>query len=648
MRNLFQIIYFLLAAIPSFSQITPGQKQYRIIQAMRDDTVKVNKLLDYAQEILYSSPTESVVVLKGAISLSQKVGYDYGRAKAYALRSTLYLYEMKLDSSKQLLDSAYLLVDGKKDMASEELKASLLLNKGSLNRQKQETDSAIQYYLQAAHVFSEIGMPEKAILPFYNISGIYRYLNDTSRAISYARQTRSIAVSSGDSIYLLRSLMALGDAFTLAGNFDSVLWAAQEGLEIVNKSRVMPFAYGKFHDLLGQYHSHSSLNYDAAIRHFKIALDTIALFNILFDQALVLQHLGEVYLKKADYASCIQYSKSASELARKLDMNNVLFFTLRNLSLAYEALGNYHESYNYLKAFLVVSDTLQNRNNRKLVMELEARYQTKEKERRLAEQVETIQKKTLTNYLLAAGLLAFGCISLLIFILVRNKQKLQRQRINELETEKQLAATEAVLKGEEQERTRLAKDLHDGLGGMLSGIKYSFLNMKGNLVMTPENHEAFERGIDMLDSSIQEMRRVAHNMMPEALVKFGLDAALKDYCNDINKTGVLKVIYQSNGMENTMIRQTTAITIFRIVQELLNNTLRHAGASSAIVQITKTKNEISLTVEDDGKGFDTSILYQSKGIGWNNIQSRVIFLKGKLDVRSEAGKGTSVLIEFNS
>lgn len=648
MRNLFHLICFLLAAITSFSQIAPGQKEYRIIQAMPDDTVKVNKLLDYAQEILYSSPTESVAVLKSAISVSQKLGYDYGKAKAYGMRSTLYLYEMKLDSSKQLLDSAYLLVDGKKDLASEELKASLLLNKGSLNRQKQETDSAIQYYLQAAHVFSEIGTPEKAILPFYNISGIYRYLNDTGRALYYARQTRSIAVSSGDSIYLLRSLMVLGDAFALSGSFDSVLWAAHEGLEIETKLKAMPFAFGKFNDLLGQYHSHSTLKYDSAIYHFKIALDTITPFNIPFDQALVLQHLGEVYLKKADYASCIQYSKSASELARKLDMNNVLFYTLKNLSLAYEALGNYPESYKYLKAFLVVSDTLQNRNNRKLVMELEARYQTKEKERRLAEQVETIQKKTLTNYLLAGGLLAFGCISVLIFILVRNKQKLQHQRINELETEKQLAATEAVLKGEEQERSRLAKDLHDGLGGMLSGIKYSFQNVKENLIMTPDNQERFERGLDMLDSSIKEMRRVAHNMMPEALVKFGLDAALKDFCNDINKTGALKVIYLSNGLEDTTMEQTTAITIFRIVQELLNNTLRHASATSAIVQVSNNKGEIILTVEDDGKGFDNSAFNQSKGIGWNNIQSRVNFLKGKLDVRSEEGKGTSVLIEFNT
>ena len=170
--------------------------------------------------------------------------------------------------------------------------------------------------------------------------------------------------------------------------------------------------------------------------------------------------------------------------------------------------------------------------------------------------------------------------------------------------------------------------------------------MKGNLIMTPDNQQAFERSMDMLDSSIKEMRRVAHNMMPEALVKFGLDTALKDFCNDINQSGALKVNYQSIGLKDAEIDQMTAITIYRIVQELLNNTMKHAAAKTAIVQVSKIDGLLSVTVEDDGKGFDTSILNKSKGIGWSNIQHRIEFLKGKLDVNSQKEKGTSVLIEL--
>ncbi|MBL0134769.1 MAG: hypothetical protein IPP79_12620 [Chitinophagaceae bacterium] len=170
--------------------------------------------------------------------------------------------------------------------------------------------------------------------------------------------------------------------------------------------------------------------------------------------------------------------------------------------------------------------------------------------------------------------------------------------------------------------------------------------MKGNLIMTPENAQAFERSMEMLDSSIREMRRVAHNMMPEALVKFGLDVALSDFCNDINQTGALTVRYQSIGMGNAQIDQTTSITIYRIIQELINNTLKHAAAKNAIVQISKNEDAISITVEDDGKGFDSRLLNMSKGIGWSNIQNRVEFLKAKLDVQSSSDKGTSVHIDI--
>lgn len=278
--------------------------------------------------------------------------------------------------------------------------------------------------------------------------------------------------------------------------------------------------------------------------------------------------------------------------------------------------------------------------------ELEKKFETARKDGQIRLQQAEIERKNVINRILVAGALGLVLLLTLIYRTYRQRQRLQQQRISELETEKKLAATEAVLKGEEQERTRIAKDLHDGLGGMLSGIKHSLNTMKGNLVMTPENMQAFERSVDMLNSSIKEMRRVAHNMMPEVLVKFGLDAALRDFCNDINQTGALQVQYQSIGMDGAAIEQTAAITVYRIVQELLNNTIKHAGARTALVQLSRTDSTLTVTVEDDGRGFDTRVLQQPKGMGWANIQNRVEFLKGKLDVNSQPDKGTSVLIEM--
>ncbi|MNL37659.1 Sensor histidine kinase ComP [compost metagenome] len=173
--------------------------------------------------------------------------------------------------------------------------------------------------------------------------------------------------------------------------------------------------------------------------------------------------------------------------------------------------------------------------------------------------------------------------------------------------------------------------------------------MKENLIMTPDNAHAFERSIDMLDSSIQEMRRVAHNMMPEILVKYGLDTALKEFCTEMNNSGVIHINYQSMGMNNTNIQQTTAVTIYRIIQELVNNSIKHAKAGNVLVQLHQSEQEklLAVTVEDDGNGFDIDQLKQSEGMGWLNIRNRIEFLKGKVDLRSEPGKGTSIMIEIN-
>ena len=358
--------------------------------------------------------------------------------------------------------------------------------------------------------------------------------------------------------------------------------------------------------------------------------------------------LGYIYYLNNDFKKAMLYLDTTYTIASETGSAEYIMYAASGMAEIEGKLGNYKSAAEYLTLQMNLSDSISNVKSKINANFLNIQYQTAQKEAQINLQQASIRQKNTLNYILIGSAASLLVISLLGYRNYRNKQKLQQQRITELETEKQLTATEAVLKGEEQERTRLAKDLHDGLGGMLSGIKYSLNTMKGNLVMTPDNAQAFERSMDMLDSSIKEMRRVAHNMMPEALVNFGLDTALKDFCNDINQSGALKLSYQSIGLKDTVIEQTTAIAIFRIVQELLNNTMKHSAATNAIVQVSKMDDLLSVTVEDDGKGFDASILEKSKGIGWENIKNRVEFLKGKLDVNSQSGKGTSVHIEFNA
>jgi signal transduction histidine kinase len=263
----------------------------------------------------------------------------------------------------------------------------------------------------------------------------------------------------------------------------------------------------------------------------------------------------------------------------------------------------------------------------------------------------SIRQKDITNYILLGSLLVLLIIGSLLYAYNRKKQQLskqteqlQAQRIKELEQEKLLIAFDSLLKGQEEERSRLAKDLHDGLGGMLSGVKLSLSAMKGNIILTEDNARLFTKTLDQLDNSIGEMRRVAHNMMPEALVKFGLQQAAQDYCDSLSESQHLKIRGQFHGLENRM-EPATEIIVYRIIQELLNNIVKHANASEALVQVMRHDMNLAITVEDNGKGFEPAKLEFQKGAGLSNVRSRVDYLKGQMDIRSELGKGTSVHIE---
>jgi two-component system, NarL family, sensor kinase len=227
----------------------------------------------------------------------------------------------------------------------------------------------------------------------------------------------------------------------------------------------------------------------------------------------------------------------------------------------------------------------------------------------------------------------------------KTSQKLQQQQITRLERDKQLLAIDAMLKGQEEERGRLAKDLHDGLGGMLSGVKLNFNNIKETLIMDVENTIRFKNSILQLDNSIVELRKVAHNLMPEGLVKFGLKNSVLDYCNSMQLSSNVKILYEQLGEERSL-ENTKELVIYRILQELINNAIKHANAKQIVIQLIKNKNNVLITVEDDGKGFIIDDLKKIKGIGIRSVQQRVDYLMGTIYFDSKLDVGTFINIEL--
>ena len=615
-------------------------------QAGRDSAAAM-LYISIGQQYENDQPETAKSWYKKAGDLSRSIGFQTGIIK-YIFNYTYVLnLQGRFDSSYQLNKEGILLARRMND--------SLNLSKAIFNTANAcvyggRYEEATGLYIEAQRIFALRHNDQFAEQCSDALQVLYENMHRYKEAITYGEQAVKQAREAGMTPQLGMALNNLAIHYNSLKNPEKAFPLLQEALAISTTSQNVKLRESVLLNLAGAYKL--SGQYDKITPLCNEAYKLAQQFNDQDGQAESLFGLAIAKMHQQQYEEARSFGAQALGLARENSMTarvRDILLLLSDIALAQHDLNAYES---YRKQGDIVADSLLNEELNRNTQEMETRYGKEKNEMKIRElenkqqiQAYSIRQKNLLNILLATGILAVILISVLAYRNNKQYQKLQQQRIQELETEQQLSAAEAVMKGEEQERTRLAKDLHDGLGGMLSGIKFSFQHMKENLVMTPENQQAFERSVDMLDSSISELRRVAHNMMPEVLLKFGLDRALQDFCNDINRSGVVHISYQSLNLEGKTIAQTTAINLYRIVQELISNILRHAAAREAIVQISYEEAGMTLTVEDDGKGFNADDPANQGGAGWLNIRSRIGYMKGKLDIRSTPGKGTSVQIE---
>lgn len=634
----------------AFSQQSEADSLRTMLHKSGDDTTKALLYYQYGKLFETESPDSAVYYYNKAYELAKKLAFKRGQA-AYASHYIVILnnqgkFREALALCKEAL-TLYEEIGDKRDLSV------AYLNYGSEWQYLSDFQVAAENYLKAKKLAEEIGDKRLQRITNNNLASIFINMGDYQKGKEYAEKSLVLAKELKNDYAISSSTFNIATAELYMKDYDNALSRYKEIEQIGKNTDDYIVILDGWQGMADVY---SALNQAGrAEQYYKQVISLSKGKNAPEYEMYAYMGITDLYLKTKQYSPAHETVQSGIKLAVELGSKYELKDLYYKASDLAEKTGDLHAALDFRKKFELLSDSVLNEKNRSTITLVEAKYESEKKESQIRElEVEkqlqqlTIRQKNTLNYILIGAAATLLIISLLSYRNYKQKQKLQQQRISELEKEKQLMATEAVLRGEEQERTRLAKDLHDGLGGMLSGIKYSFQTMKGNLVMTPENAQAFERGMDMLDSSIKEMRRVAHNMMPEALVKFGLDTALRDFCNDINQSGALEVNYQSIGMKEAKLEHTSAVTIYRIVQELINNTMKHAAAKTAIVQVSKTNEVITVTVEDDGVGFNPVLLQQAKGIGWSNIRSRLEYLKGKLDIQSEPGKGTSVHIELNT
>jgi signal transduction histidine kinase len=270
----------------------------------------------------------------------------------------------------------------------------------------------------------------------------------------------------------------------------------------------------------------------------------------------------------------------------------------------------------------------------------EVKYKTLEKEKQIVEQQFQITKR---NYFIWAisGLLALG--SMLGYSSYRRYRLKQQARLQAEIVKQQDIATKAVISAEENERKRIAAELHDGVGQMMSAAKMNLSAIENEIAFSSDaQKQKFEKVVALIDDSCGEVRTVSHNMMPNALLKSGLALAVREFIDKIDDN-VIHISLHAEGL-NEKIDSNIETVLYRVIQECVNNVIKHAGASRLDISLVKDEDGISATIEDNGKGFDTSNKTSFDGIGLKNIQTRITYLKGTVEWDSAPGKGTVVAV----
>lgn len=516
------------------------------------------------------------------------------------------------------------------------LKTKLSLAHGYLNTSR--FDSASLLYLELLSDFHPISKTNyvEAIYIYLGLGTSAQKMNP-EKALDYFNEAEEIARNYQDTGFIVQALNKKAVYYYESENFQAAKALAKQTAALIDQvpsgliqveSRFQN-AYAFAVCLMGEDQPQEALPY--SLRAFQYA----AQMQFEIHQITATYLLGYNYYKVGRYTKAENLLKESIRLGEATDQKTVLADIYWTLGATYARLGKFEKAYAANLRYYSLWDSLKNKETLSRIAEAESKYQIAEQSKRLAQsqlQIANQQLEIKNQYILVTVVSAGACLIILILSLILRRRKHRSQ----LETLK------ARLAGEEEERGRLARELHDGIVSQLSIIKTNLCTLPASN-RNPEEQQHFLEVIAQLDQGIAELRRTSHNLLPDIIKQAGLFGALEFYCRKITQSGVLDIEFQPVGALPDL-EKPFQLNIYRIVQELVSNIIKHAQATTALMQVAVREETLEITIDDNGShAYEASGI--SPGIGLQNLQSRLKLTGGTIEI--ERNGGTSVYLSFD-
>ncbi|MBI1223553.1 MAG: tetratricopeptide repeat protein [Bacteroidetes bacterium] len=536
-----------------------------------------------------------------------------------------------------------------------ETKANTLRRIGVLYMDLGYLDSAQDVFIQSLRIQEVSGNKAGLVSTYNNLSGVYYYLGQKEKALSSFLETGNLAeeLSGKDPFYADLAIPAFTNVAQLYYENDSF----QAARYYLDKVEALQLKYDR--DPVGYTDNLSGLIY-LNQREFIQAIEAFTKAKSLFYQnkdtegaVQCLHNLALCYSGLKEKTSARIHFELALDSAMILENPFLISELAHDMQQYYLDNGDTLHAFHYLSLAKRFDDSLLNEAGVQALIEAEQKYANESKTREIAVQKEELQQR----YILIICLISLLLTLILAFILFRRlsiqKRKLdqakireQSSRIDELFRKQEISSLSAQMAGQNEERQRISRELHDRLGSLLSTIKLQFSHFEGRLQNIEEQfRDSYTGMLGMLDKAYDEVRRISHDLSSGTLEKFGLKGAINELIDAITEVSTVKIHFIDNKTDPSLYNHLNE-QVYRIIQELLSNTLKHARAREINLQIHCSNGIFYLSYEDDGKGMDESTLQSSKGIGMRNIESRVSLMNGTWNVDSTPGHGFTFMMEI--
>lgn len=610
------------------------------------DSVRLVRLFDAALTIQVSNPDSCYKLAQIGYVLSQKGNNLLGISNAFILFGALQREKGQYDSAMLYFKKA-LDIRIRNQYIKESVSAYYFISHlFSLTGKK---DSAFYYLYEGLRTSSNDSLFAGWI--YTHLGNLYCDYNDTSNALKCFTRAHELAMRYNDTSGLIQVNAALGNFYYLN---DEV----EKGLKYFENNVALAFVT-QDESTLADSRMNAALcyawleKYTKAQYYYQLALKHYTLLNKQADMARVYYNQAALYMDRKMPDSAITQLNAAISIYHRIGDRTALAPAKQLLAEAYANKGNFLKAYELHLEYSQITDSLLNAEKVNSIAEMQTKYDTEKKEQQIVLLNEQNKTKAAQRNALIAGsiVLLLSLFVLGFYYLQRNKlakknEEIAQSKIETLLNETELKTYNAMIEGQEEERKRIASDLHDRLGSMLATVKLLFSALDTKIDKAQEENTAqYIKANLLLDEACSEVRRISHNLSTGMVMSFGLVPALQELCDRVDQSGLIKCKLMTYGMDERL-DQSVETGVYRIVQELFSNILKHAKAKHIVVQINHVEGSLNITVEDDGVGFNVEEKKQSGGMGLKNLSKRATQLNGLYTVDSHPGKGTISIIEI--